>query len=532
VQTSCVTLLPARRARYRFRFQARGLAGAQPKPSLPVPDESLPASDRTVEHATCLGCGCVCDDITVVVRGERITEARLACSLGARWFGDGGVPAHLGSSGARDAARTDVAAVLARAASTLRDAARPLVYLASDVPCETQRAAVAIADVLGAALDSLTSSIAPGVLAAQRRGRTSATLGEIRNRSDVILFWGIDPAARYPRYTSRYAPDPEGLHIPEGRRGRTVLAADVGGDRGPADADARIAVTTGEEVAAIALLRVALQGRAAKNGAADALDRRMAAFAERLRGAKYLTIVADGESSAGRDPGRGEALIALAETLNGFTRCALSTLRAGGNRSGADAVMTWQTGYPMAVDFGRRAPEYRPADDAAGLLGRGEIDAALVVGSIASLPDAVRTGLARVPCVVIGPRASETPFPGAVTIDTGIAGIHERGTAVRLDEVPLPLRPALESPEVAAFRDRVGPGTPAVSMATVSGVYAGSGVAGAGNPERMLAEATPVRDASPELTVAGALAAAGRPQDSYVILRALGATLARMAGVA
>ena len=39
----------------------------------------------------------------------------------------------------------------------------------------------------------------------------------------------------------------------------------------------------------------------------------------------------------------------LAQTLNGPTRGALSTLRAGGNRSGADAVLTWQTGYPIAI---------------------------------------------------------------------------------------------------------------------------------------------------------------------------------------
>jgi hypothetical protein len=41
-----------------------------------------------------------------------------------------------------------------------------------------------------------------------------------------------------------------------------------------------------------------------------------------------------------------------------------------------------------------------------------------------------------------------------------------------------------------------------------------------------------VRESGPELTVAAALAAAGRPQDSYILLRALGATLAHLKGVA
>jgi formylmethanofuran dehydrogenase subunit B len=71
-----------------------------------------------------------------------------------------------------------------------------------------------------------------------------------------------------------------------------------------------------------------------------------------------------------------------------------------------------------------------------------------VAGSAAALEDA-GLGLDRVPCVVIGPGASSVT--GArVAIDTGIAGIHEPGTGYRMDEVPLPLSPVLESPRPAA----------------------------------------------------------------------------------
>jgi len=48
-----------------------------------------------------------------------------------------------------------------------------------------------------------------------------------------------------------------------------------------------------------------------------------------------------------------------------------------------------------------------------------------------------------VPAVAIGPRASAAGFTPQVAIDTGVAGIHEGGTAFRMDDVPLPLRPAL-----------------------------------------------------------------------------------------
>ena len=113
-------------------------------------------------------------------------------------------------------------------------------------------------------------------------------------------------------------------------------------------------------------------------------------LAPALAAGRYVWIVADGERAPGVDPqadqARVAALIALAQALNGPTRCALSLLRAGGNRSGADAVLTAQTGYPLAVEFSRGWPRYRPYDGtAAQRVRRGEVDAFIVIGSAAGL---------------------------------------------------------------------------------------------------------------------------------------------------
>ena len=207
--------------------------------------------DRLTPAATCLGCGCACDDITVVVRGERIVQARNACDLGAAWFGDGSAPAQARFQG-RD---VSIDEALDAAARLLARAARPLIYLAPDISCEVQREGVALADALRATLDSVTSATAmSSIVAAQERGRAGATLGEVRNRADLLVFWGVDPMLRYPRYWTRYAPEPAGLHVPGGRRARTVVAVDVGDSRGPADADIRIALAEQDEVAMLAAL--------------------------------------------------------------------------------------------------------------------------------------------------------------------------------------------------------------------------------------------------------------------------------------
>jgi formylmethanofuran dehydrogenase subunit B len=432
--------------------------------------------DRLVSSATCLGCGCSCDDITLVIRNDRIVEARQACALGVAWFGDGTAPAgaHVdGKSASVDDAIDAAVAMLSRAT-------RPLVYLAPELSCEAQREAVALGDVLRALVDSITSMTAAGsILSAQALGRAGATLGEVRNRADVVVFWGVDPAERYPRFASRYAPDPSGLHVPDGRRSRQVVAVDVGDSRGPADADLRVSVTPDDAIATLtataALSAISVRLQAASpvgisydhcTGPAWDAARQLAPVVAQ---AHYVAIVADGEPAShvesegfGRrssqveagsrpDGGHSEALIRLSQALNGPTRCALITLRGGGNRPGADAVLTGQTGYPMAVDFSRGYPQYRPHDHALDLLARHDVDAAVVIGSPARLPGELTAAVASIPHVAVGPSATASAIGGnGIAIDTGVAGIHESGTALRMDDVPLPLRPPLSGPPPAA----------------------------------------------------------------------------------
>ena len=405
---------------------------------------------RVEENVTCLGCGCACDDIAVVIEGARIADARNACALGLRWFGDGSLPGAI--VGGNSAAIEDV---LREIATLLRSSRAPLVYLAPDLTCEAQGAAIAIADQLHAFVDGVTSSTAAeGILAAQRRGRASATFGEIRNRADVIVFWAVDPARDYPRFQSRYAPDPVGLHLPRGRRDRTVIAVDVGDQRGPDDADVRIQMTAAEEELFLASLRASLAGRTLGD---RSLVARVTELATRLNRARYSAIVVDAESPPVVLHWRSDALIALTQSLNSNTRCALSIMRAGGNRNGADTVLTWQTGFPMAVDFSRGVPRYQPEDATIPRLARGAIDAALLVGNASAIPAAVTSALRGVRTVAIGPRASQSPIPAGIRIDTGVAGIHESGMALRMDDMPIPVRSVLPTPrDTASLLEALG----------------------------------------------------------------------------
>lgn len=398
------------------------------------------SAQRIIEHVTCLGCGCSCDDVTVTVEGGRIATAAPVCPLGQNWFGDGRIPGEVLIQGRP--APLDQA--IARAAADLAAHRPSLIYLAPDITSQAQRAAVGIADLLGATVDSATSDTAAGgLLTAQRRGRASATLGEMRNRGDVFLFWGVDPAERYPRFMARYGPEPAGTHVPQGRSGRDVVSVSVGADRGPAGSDLTLELPPEQEISALSLIRASVFGM--DPPASSPVAGLAAEIAARLVRARYAVVVHDSEPTAQlRNPLRIEALIALTQALNGPTRAALCSLRAGGNRVGAEAVLTSHTGYPFAVDYSRQYPRYVPGERGIDQLRNGAFRAALVVGS--TILDAEsKAAFAKVSTVCIGPRSSQSGVGTAVAIDTGVAGIHEGGIAYRMDEVPLRLRPPLEA---------------------------------------------------------------------------------------
>ena len=391
-----------------------------------------------VEHVTCLGCGCGCDDLTVTVSDGRIMQVEPACPLGRAWFGDGSLPAEVLRSG-RAAPIEQAVAEAARLLLAARG--RCLVYLGSDLTSQAQRHAVALADLLGSSVGTATSeTAAAGIVVAQRRGRAGATLGEARNRADTLLFWGVDPAERYPRFMARFV-EPPGTHVPDGRRGRTIVGVSIGRDSGPKGADLSLVLSPQDEIAALSHLRARLQGKPTTLPSARAAE--LNEMLARLTASRYVVLIHDAEPGGEpRNPLRAEALIALTQALNQPTRAALISLRAGGNCVGAESVLTWQTGYPLAVEYGSGWPRYEPGRLGPEGLRQGRYRAALLLGSV-DFARADSSGLPGETTIVIGPRASRFPGTPAVAIDTGVAGIHEKGTGYRLDDLPLRLRPPL-----------------------------------------------------------------------------------------
>jgi formylmethanofuran dehydrogenase subunit B len=109
-----------------------------------------------VKNATCTFCGCVCDDIELHANEERIVETKRACILGEYWFKNH-TAERLFPDALIDGKPATVDEALHAAADFLYDAHMPLIYGLSNVTCETQREAVALAELIGGVIDSHTS---------------------------------------------------------------------------------------------------------------------------------------------------------------------------------------------------------------------------------------------------------------------------------------------------------------------------------------------------------------------------------------
>jgi formylmethanofuran dehydrogenase subunit B len=143
------------------------------------------------------------------------------------------------------------------------------------------------------------------------------------------------------------------------------------------------------------------------------------------------------------------ALLNLAAEMNAFTKFVCMPMRGHGNVTGADVVLRYTTGYPFGVNLSRGYPRYNPGEfSTVDLLVRGDNDAAFILGADpgATMPQPAIEHLASIPTIVLDPKITHTSRLSRVHITTATTGVSAPGTAYRMDEIPLPLGPALKSP--------------------------------------------------------------------------------------
>jgi formylmethanofuran dehydrogenase subunit B len=406
-----------------------------------------------VDNVVCAFCGCVCDDISVTVEDGRITQAKNACVLGKAWFLSHGQPSdHPPAMIDGQPASLDDA--VDTAARILAQARYPLIYGLSSTSCEAQGQAVALAEAIGGCIDCCTSVChGPSGMAVQGIGEPTCTLGEVKNRADLIIYWGSNPGESHPRHMGRYAVTPKGMFIPRGRKDRTVVLVDVRPTPSARAADLVLQVKPGKDFELLWSLRALVKGQTIDEAGLAGTGLTLAQLtdlAERMKRCRFgVLFIGQGLTQSRGKHMNTSAAFMLVRDLNSITKFALVPMRGHGNVTGIDHVMGWLTVYPFGVNFSLGYPRFNPGEyTVVDVLSRNEADAALIIASdpVASLPRKAVQRLREVPTIALDTHESETTRIARVAFTTATAGISVEGTAYRMDNVPLHLSNVLPSP--------------------------------------------------------------------------------------
>lgn len=423
-----------------------------------APTASVPGELKIIADAVCTFCGCVCDDIDLHVKDDHIVEAKRACVLGKAWFLNHSVEDR--SSCLIEGRPASLEAGYDRAAKILTDGKYPIIYGLSDSPCEAQRVAVGICDWISGTVDTTTSVChGPSGMAFQGVGEVTCSLGEVANRGDMIMFWGSNPAESHPRHFTKYSLMPKGLFVPNGRKDRTCVVVDVRRTKSAKAADIFIQMKPKKDFEALWTLRALAKGLELdpelvhrETGVEFAVWQDLM---ERMKAAKFGVIFFGmGLTMTRGKHANTEALLALTRDMNAHTRFVAKPNRGHGNVTGADNVVSWRTGYPFGVNHARGYPRFNPGEyTTSDVLANREADCGMTVACdpMANFSQPAREHLASIPFIALDTKDTPTTRAAEVAFFVATYGINTGGTVYRMDDVPIPLRPAFASPHPSDY---------------------------------------------------------------------------------
>ena len=451
-----------------------------------------------VDCVICPVCGSLCDDIKLTVEGNTIVKVKNACAMGEAKFlnynQDRPPAPMIRKDGKLIKASWEEA--IQRSAEILTKASYPILYGWSSTSCEAIKKGLELAEEVGGVIDN-TSTVChgPSILGIQDIGLSSCTLGQIRHRADLVVYWGSNPWAAHPRHIERYTMFTDGRfrdstweryashssigqmrkrfqrvsEITHGRmmprpvkmenqmpsalfqKGRKMIVVDSRRTRSADAADFFLQVKPNSDYEILQALRMLVRNEELDLGEVagipvDLLEEIADAMIRCEVGVIFFGLGLTMSLGKHRNI---DAALSLVRDLNRRTKFLIMPMRGHFNVTGANVVFLWQTGYPFAVDFSKGYPQYNPGETSAvDILSRGDSDAGLVISSdpVSNFPKAAVESLVKNPLIVIDPIETPTSLMADVVLPSTFVGIETEGTAYRMDHVPLPLKKVVDPP--------------------------------------------------------------------------------------
>lgn len=328
-----------------------------------------------IEKVVCPFCNCLCDTLMVEVENNRIRKVEGACPKAVEGF------LHIGQKEFRPlvnsypASFTEAFGSLSQLLATRK---RLLICGLAETDSETQVEAIKLARSLGGIIDLVPFVpeyeefyLPPWPLL------PTCTLGEVKHKADFLLFWGADPLISHPRLLALLGISPS---RPKGKDGRTLAVVDSIPTLTSAIADLFIEIQEEAFFPALTFLRAELGEKKNSGSLKDEYKLKLGKLAQMMAGARYGVIFV-GEA-AWKSYCLASQFFKAWQQLNFRLGFQLLPLIESLNYLGGEMVMTWQTGYPYAVNFSAGYPRFGPQEYTVDRLVKNqEVDGILTFGA-------------------------------------------------------------------------------------------------------------------------------------------------------
>lgn len=406
-----------------------------------------------VKNVVCPFCGTLCDDIVCKVENDEIVGTMNACRIGhSKFVHAEGAERYRNPMIRKSGELVEVSMdeAVDKAATILYESKRPLMYGFSCTDCDAQAKGVELAEESNSIVDN-TASVChgPSVLALQDVGYPICTLGEVKNRADVVIYWGCNPMHAHPRHLSRHVYS-RGFFRERGKSDRTLIVVDPRKSDSSKLADIHLQLDFDKDYELLDAIRSVLNGKELLYDEVAGISKELIyETVDVLKNAQFGCLFFGMGITHSRGKHRNvDTAICLTSELNAFSKFTLIPMRGHYNVTGFNQVSTWQCGYPYCVDFSREEVRYNPGETGSNdLLQNKETDGMLVIASDpgAHFPQKALVRMAEIPVIAIEPHRTPTTELADVIIPPAIVGMETDGTAYRMEGVPIKMRQVVDN---------------------------------------------------------------------------------------
>lgn len=399
--------------------------------------------DMEKNYHVCTGCGLLCDDIEVESENNKINKVYTACRVGVAHMKEARGEANFRV----DNKPVDETTVINEAASILKNSQNPLIFGLGTSTNETQKIAIELAKKINATLDDPSSFCLGSLVEALIQNKLKiCTLDDVRNKADVLIYWGTDPSDSHPRHLSKHSYFPRGSEKQRGwEEERTAIAIDVRKSH-----TAKICgnyffqIPPKGDTEFIDALIAGISGKLPKTSY-NYPPKKILELANILKGAKFGVIFVGCGLIYSLE--NLEPLFKLMKVLNEKANFHLIPMVSSYNTMGFNKNLFAETGYVNSVKFENGTVKHGPEYSIVESLKAKTVDAALIIGSdpFSILPSSIAKNMLEIPVILMDHCETLTSKHAKIYINTAIHGVEAGGSAIRMDGVKVSFEPVIET---------------------------------------------------------------------------------------